>query len=52
MKYMMPQHDEPGDFVVATGGNYSVGDFLEPAQQELTLARAGHTVAPRGGAYG
>ncbi len=110
--WMMLQHDTPGDFVVATGGNYSVREFLELAasyagvdwkacveqderhfrptevdalqgdaskagrvlgwrpeigfeklvrsmvehdlelaQQELTLLRAGHRVAPRGGAY-
>src|SRR5258705_13533188 len=29
--WMMLQHSEPGDFVVATGGNYSVRDFLELA---------------------
>src|ERR1700693_5995566 len=111
--WMMLQHSEPGDFVVATGGNYSVREFLELAasyagvdwkkcvekdaryfrptevdslqgdsskahrvlgweprisfeelvksmvehdlelaQQELTLLRAGHVVAPRGGAQG
>jgi GDPmannose 4,6-dehydratase len=111
--WMMLQHSEPGDFVVATGGNYSVREFLELAasyagvdwkkcvetdaryfrptevdslqgdstkarrvlgwepqisfeelvqsmvehdvelaQQELTLVRAGHKVAPRGGAHG
>jgi len=27
----MLQHDSPDDFVVATGGNYSVRDFLELA---------------------
>jgi len=111
--WMMLQHSEPGDFVVATGRNYSVREFLELAasysgvdwkkcvekdpryfrptevdslqgdaskarrvlgwkpeisfeelvqgmveydlelaQQELTLVRAGHKVAPRGGAHG
>src|SRR3981081_1401576 len=111
--WMMLQHSEAGDFVVATGGNYSVREFLELAasyagvdwkkcvaedaryfrptevdslqgdsskarrvlgwepeisfddlvhsmvdhdlelaQQELTLVRAGHKVAPRGGAHG
>ena len=29
--WMMLQHGEPGDFVVATGGNYSVREFLELA---------------------
>ena len=109
--WMMLQHSEPDDFVIATGVNYSVRDFLELAagyagidwrscvekdprylrptevdslqgdagkarrvlgwrpeiafetlvrsmvehdlelaQQELTLVRAGHKVAPRGGA--
>ncbi len=111
--WLMLQHSEPGDFVVATGGNYSVRDFLELAasyagvdwtkcvekdtryfrptevdslqgdaskarrvlrwepeigfdelvrsmvehdlelaRQELTLVRAGHKVAQRGGAHG
>jgi len=110
--WLMLQHDSPDDFVVATGGNHSVRDFLELAagyagldwtkyvemdpryvrptevdslqgdaskarrvlgwrpeigfdelvksmvehdielaQQELTLARAGHQVAVRGGAH-
>ena len=110
--WLMLQHDSPGDFVVATGCNHSVRDFLdlaasyaclrwkdyvetdpryirptevdslqgdaskarrilgwkpeicfeelvksmvehdiELAQQELTLVRAGHQVAVRGGAY-
>jgi GDPmannose 4,6-dehydratase len=109
--WMMLQQGEPDDFVIATGGNHSVREFLELAasyagvewqscvekdpryfrptevdslqgdaskarrvlgwrpeiafetlvrsmvehdlelaQQELTLARAGHKVAPRGGA--
>jgi GDPmannose 4,6-dehydratase len=111
--WMMLQHGEPSDFVVATGRNYSVREFLELAasyagvnwqkcvekdaryfrptevdslqgnaskarrvlgwepeisfdelvrgmvehdlelaQQERTLARAGHKAAPRGGANG
>src|SRR5258705_5712366 len=111
--WLMLQHSEAGDFVVATGHNYSVREFLELAasyagvdwnkcvekdarylrptevdsmqgdsskarrllgwepeisfeelvrsmvdhdlelaQQELTLVRAGHKVAPRGGAHG
>ena len=110
--WMMLQHDAPGDFVVATGRNHSVREFLELAsgcagvdyktcvetdqryfrptevdslqgdaskarrllgwqpeigfeelvrtmvendlelaRQELTLLRAGHKVAPRGGAH-
>ena len=110
--WLMLQHDSPGDFVVATGRNHSVRDFLELAadhagvdwrqcverdpryfrptevdslqgdaskawrvlgwkpeisfeelvksmvendldlaRQELTLLRAGHQVAPRGGAH-
>jgi GDPmannose 4,6-dehydratase len=35
--WMMLQHDEPGDFVVATGEAYSVRDFLDAAFQRAGL---------------
>jgi GDPmannose 4,6-dehydratase len=35
--WMMLQHDEPGDFVIATGESYSVREFLDVAAERLNL---------------
>lgn len=35
--WLMLQHDEPGDFVVATGETYSVKDFLTTAFEKVDL---------------
>jgi GDPmannose 4,6-dehydratase len=35
--WMMLQHDEPGDFVIATGESYSVREFLDIAAERLNL---------------
>ncbi|HCC58377.1 MAG TPA: GDP-mannose 4,6-dehydratase [Solibacterales bacterium] len=35
--WMMLQHQEPGDFVVATGEAYSVRDFLDAAGEKMGL---------------
>lgn len=43
MQWMMLQHDQPEDFVIATGVNYSVRQFLE-----MALNYAGITIAWKG----
>jgi GDPmannose 4,6-dehydratase len=35
--WMMLQHDEPGDFVIATGESYSVREFLDVAAERINL---------------
>jgi len=35
--YLMLQHDTPGDFVVATGVNHSIKDFVNAACNELNI---------------
>jgi GDPmannose 4,6-dehydratase len=37
MQWMMLQHPEPQDFVIATGVQYSVRDFVEAAAAEIAL---------------
>jgi GDPmannose 4,6-dehydratase len=37
MQWMMLQQDEPEDFVIATGFQYSVRDFVSAAAQELEM---------------
>jgi GDPmannose 4,6-dehydratase len=46
MQWMMLQQDKPQDFVIATGVQYSVREFIQMAAQELgiTLAFAGQGV--------
>jgi len=36
-QWMMLQHDEPEDFVIATGVQYSVRDFIDAAAKELNM---------------
>jgi len=38
MQWMMLQHPEPQDFVIATGVQYSVRDFVEAAAAEIALS--------------
>ncbi len=38
MMWLMLQQDEPDDFVIATGKQYSVRDFVNAAAKELNLA--------------
>jgi GDPmannose 4,6-dehydratase len=35
--YLMLQHDEPGDFVIATGESHSVREFVEKAFREVDI---------------
>ena len=37
MQWLMLQQDEPEDFVIATGKQYSVRDFVDAAAQELEI---------------
>ena len=37
MQWLMLQQDEPDDFVIATGEQYSVRDFVDAAAQELGI---------------
>ena len=50
MQWMMLQQDEPEDFVIATGQQYSVRDFIRWTAQELgiTLRFVGEGVDERG----
>ena len=45
MQWLMLQQDKPEDFVIATGVQYSVRDFVNAAAEELgmqdTLGRQG-----------
>ena len=38
MQWLMLQQDEPEDFVIATGKQYSVREFVEAAAHELGMA--------------
>jgi GDPmannose 4,6-dehydratase len=38
MQWLMLQQDEPDDYVIATGANYSVREFIEIAAQQLGLS--------------
>ena len=38
MQWLMLQQDEPDDFVIATGQQYSVGEFITWAAQEMGIA--------------
>ena len=37
MQWMLLQQDEPDDFVIATGEQYSVRDFVDAAAEELGM---------------
>ncbi len=38
MQWLMLQQDQPDDFVIATGAQYSVREFLDAAARELSLS--------------
>ncbi|MEI7784016.1 MAG: GDP-mannose 4,6-dehydratase [Betaproteobacteria bacterium] len=50
MQWLMLQQDHPEDFVIATGVQYSVRDFVDAAAQELgiTIRWEGHGVDEKG----
>ncbi len=50
MQWLMLQQDEPEDFVIATGVQYSVRDFVDAAARELgmTISWKGEGVAEKG----
>jgi GDPmannose 4,6-dehydratase len=50
MQWLMLQQDQPEDFVIATGVQYSVRDFVDAAAQELgiTIRWEGQGVAEKG----
>jgi len=61
MQWLMLQQDEPDDFVIATGIQYSVRDFINAAAEELGMKicwerqgieEVGYWAAPVGGVAG
>jgi GDPmannose 4,6-dehydratase len=50
MQWLMLQQDKPEDFVIATGVQYSVRDFVDAAAQELsmTIRWEGHGIDEKG----
>ena len=61
MQWLMLQQDEPDDFVIATGVQYSVRDFVNAAAEELGMKitwqghgvdEVGYLASPSGGAAG
>ena len=50
MQWMMLQQDEPKDFVIATGAQYSVREFIKKSAEKLgiTLAFEGEGIKERG----